>query len=251
MFCEGICLFRIGSVNNSPTGALNRGEELRPTVEDLNSNRHNFQVIDEIEEGSVEEYQSLDGYDAIDRCEDIAHEILLGCLRQLHRSPPTNWSVSGSHLGENIPELEQSLINILATSSDLIADEPISPTTSSSPNVDFASVVPMEETPSSSHTPLPIVSALIPRSVPELGIIPYTPLTIGSQTGSNLGVQLSPLIPPLSPIRQPRMAQLATQLPIIMRPAQEADKPISLVPYSRFYGEIGCDPDRHVSEFLL
>jgi hypothetical protein len=36
-----------------------------------------------------------------------------------------------------------------------------------------------------------------------------------------------------------------------MRPGQEADKPISLVPYSRFYGEIGCDPNRHVSEFLL
>ena len=161
----------------------------------------------------------MDGYDAIDRCEDIVHKIVLRCLRQLHRCLPIHCSISDSHSGENIPKSEQSRINLIATSSDQIEGEPFSPTTSSSPNVDFASVVPMEETPSSSHTPLPIVSALIPRSVPELGIIPYTPLTIGSQTGSNLGVQLSPLIPPLSPIRQPRMAQLATQLPIIMRPA--------------------------------
>jgi hypothetical protein len=47
------------------------------------------------------------------------------------------------------------------------------------------------------------------------------------------------------------MAQPEAQLPITMRPGQEVDKPILLVPYSRFYGEIGCDPDRHVSEFLL
>ena len=47
------------------------------------------------------------------------------------------------------------------------------------------------------------------------------------------------------------MAQPAAQLPITMRASLKADKPISLVPYSRFYGEIGCDLDRHVSEFLL
>ena len=47
------------------------------------------------------------------------------------------------------------------------------------------------------------------------------------------------------------MAQPKTQLPITMRPSQEVDKPISLIPYSRFYGEIGCDPNRYVSEFLL
>ena len=43
----------------------------------------------------------------------------------------------------------------------------------------------------------------------------------------------------------------AAQLPITLRVGQEADKPISLVPYSNFYGELGSDPDRHVSEFLL
>jgi hypothetical protein len=43
------------------------------------------------------------------------------------------------------------------------------------------------------------------------------------------------------------MAQPEAQLPITMRPGQEADKLISLVPSLRFYGEIGCDPDRHVS----
>ena len=43
----------------------------------------------------------------------------------------------------------------------------------------------------------------------------------------------------------------AMQLPITLRVGQEADKPISLVPYSKFYGELGSDPDRHVSEFLL
>ena len=41
------------------------------------------------------------------------------------------------------------------------------------------------------------------------------------------------------------------QLPITLRVGQEADKPISLVSYSKFYGELGSDPDRHVSEFLL
>ena len=80
LFCEGICLSQIGPMNNSPTRELNRGEELRPTVEELNPNRHNFRVIDEVEDGSEEEYQSLDGYDTIDRCEDIAHEIVLRCL---------------------------------------------------------------------------------------------------------------------------------------------------------------------------
>ena len=43
----------------------------------------------------------------------------------------------------------------------------------------------------------------------------------------------------------------AAQLPITLRVGQEADKPISLVPYSKFYGELDSDPDRHVSEFLL
>ena len=104
LFCEGICLFRIGSVNNSPNGVSSQEEELRPTIEELNPSRHNFRVIDEVEEGSEEEYQSLDGYNTIDRCEDIAHEIVLRCFRQLHRSPPTHWSISGSHSGENIPE---------------------------------------------------------------------------------------------------------------------------------------------------
>jgi hypothetical protein len=47
------------------------------------------------------------------------------------------------------------------------------------------------------------------------------------------------------------MAQSKPQLPITMRPGQEAGKPILLVPYSRFYGKIGCDPNRYVSEFLL
>jgi hypothetical protein len=176
----------------------NRGDELSPSVEELNPNRANSQVIDEVDEGDEEEYQSLDGYDAIDRCEDIAHEIVLRCLRQLHRCPPTHWSVSGSHSGDNIPESEQSRINLLATSSDLIEGEPFSPTTSSVSIVNFALVVPTEEIPSSSHTPLPIVSALIHSSVPELAIISYTPITIGSRTGSNLGVQL-PLSPPSLP----------------------------------------------------
>jgi hypothetical protein len=184
----------------------------------LNSNRDNSQVINEVDEGDEEEYQSLDGYDVIDRCEDIAHEIVLRCLRQLHCFPPTHWSASGSHLDDNIPESEQSQINLLATSSDLIEDEPFSPTTSSVSIVEFALVVPTEEIPSSSHTPLSIVSALIPSSVPELIIIPYIPITIGSRADSNLGVQLPlppspPSIPqinktpPLSPNRQPRMAQ--------------------------------------------
>jgi hypothetical protein len=194
LFCEGICLSRIGSRNNSPTRVPNREEELISNVGELNPNRANSQIINEISEGDEEEYQSLDGYDAIDRCEDIAHEIVLRCLRQLHRFPPTHWSVSGSHSGDNIPELEQSRINLLATSSDLIEGEPFSPTTSSVSIVEFASVVPTEEIPSSSHTPLPIVSALIPSSVPELAIIPYTPITIGSRADSNLGVQL-PLLP--------------------------------------------------------
>jgi hypothetical protein len=156
LFCEGICL------NNSPTRVPNQGEELISNVGELNPNRANSQVIDEIDEGDEGEYQSLDGYDAIDRCEDIAHEIVLRCLRQLHRFPPTHWSVSGSHSGDNIPELEQSRINLLATSSDLIEGEPFSPTTSSVSIVEFASVVPTEEIPSSSHTLLSIVSALIP-----------------------------------------------------------------------------------------
>ena len=43
----------------------------------------------------------------------------------------------------------------------------------------------------------------------------------------------------------------AVQLPITLRVGQEVDKPISLVPYSKFYRELGSDPDRHVSEFLL
>ena len=43
----------------------------------------------------------------------------------------------------------------------------------------------------------------------------------------------------------------AVQLPITLRVGQEADKPISLVPYSKFYGELGSDPNRHVCEFLL
>ena len=41
------------------------------------------------------------------------------------------------------------------------------------------------------------------------------------------------------------------QLPITLRVGQEANKPIFLVPYSKFYGKLGSDPDRHVSEFLL
>ena len=114
------------------------------------------------------------------RCEDRAHEIVLRCLHQLHRCPPTHWSVSGSHSGEIIPKLEQSRTNWLATSSDSVEGEPFSPTTSSGPNVDFALVVPTKEIPSSSHIPLPIMSALIPNSVPELAIIFYTPLTIRS-----------------------------------------------------------------------
>jgi hypothetical protein len=87
---------------------------------------------------------------------------------------------------------------LLVTSSNLIEGEPFSPTTSSISIVDFALVVPTEEIPSSSHTSLPIVSALIPSSVLELAIIPYTPITIGSRIGSNLGVQL-PLSPPSLP----------------------------------------------------
>ena len=41
------------------------------------------------------------------------------------------------------------------------------------------------------------------------------------------------------------------QLSITLRAGQEADKPISLVPYSKFYGKLGSDPNNHVSEFLL
>ena len=44
---------------------------------------------------------------------------------------------------------------------------------------------------------------------------------------------------------------LAAQLSITLRVGQEANKPISFVPYSKFYGELGSDLDRHVSEFLL
>ena len=36
-----------------------------------------------------------------------------------------------------------------------------------------------------------------------------------------------------------------------MKAGQEADKPISLVPYSKFHGELGSDLDSHISEFLL
>ena len=43
----------------------------------------------------------------------------------------------------------------------------------------------------------------------------------------------------------------AAQLPITLRADQEADKPISLVPFSKFYRELDSDPDRHISEFLL
>ena len=41
------------------------------------------------------------------------------------------------------------------------------------------------------------------------------------------------------------------QLPITLRASQEVDKPISLVPYSKFHGELGSNLDRHISEFLL
>ena len=43
----------------------------------------------------------------------------------------------------------------------------------------------------------------------------------------------------------------AAQLPITLKARQEVDKPISLVPYSKFYGELDSDPDKHFSEFLL
>jgi hypothetical protein len=104
----------------------------------------------------------LDGYNVIDRCEDIVHEIMLRYLCQLHRFPPIHWLVSGSHSSDNIPESEQSQINLLATSSDLIEGEPFSPTSSSVSIVEFVLVVPTEEIPSCSHTPLPIVSKFYP-----------------------------------------------------------------------------------------
>ena len=110
--------------------------------------------------------------------------------RQLHGSALTHQSISGSHSGENIPESELSRINLLATSSNLIEGEPLRPITSSNPIVDFASIVPTKEIPSSSHTPLSIVRVLIPSNVPELAIIPYILPSIGSQTGSNFGVQV-------------------------------------------------------------
>ena len=40
-------------------------------------------------------------------------------------------------------------------------------------------------------------------------------------------------------------------MPITLRVGQEADKPISLVPYSKFHRELCSDLDRHISEFLL
>ena len=49
----------------------------------------------------------------------------------------------------------------------------------------------------------------------------------------------------------PVSATPVAQLPITLRVGQEADKSISLVPYSKFYGKLGTDPDRHTSEFLL
>ena len=41
------------------------------------------------------------------------------------------------------------------------------------------------------------------------------------------------------------------QLPITLRACQEANKPMSLVPYSKFHGELDSDPNRPISEFLL
>ena len=46
-------------------------------------------------------------------------------------------------------------------------------------------------------------------------------------------------------------AARAVQLSITLRASQEADKPISLVLYSKFHGELGSDPNKHISEFLL
>ena len=41
------------------------------------------------------------------------------------------------------------------------------------------------------------------------------------------------------------------QLPITLRASQQANKPISLVPYSKFHRELGSDPNSHINEFLL
>ena len=49
----------------------------------------------------------------------------------------------------------------------------------------------------------------------------------------------------------PATPALIAQLSITLRTGQEADKPISLVPYSKFHGELDSDLDRHISEFLL
>ena len=43
---------------------------------------------------------------------------------------------------------------------------------------------------------------------------------------------------------------VAPLLPVNMREGQPDDRPISLVPLPKFYGNIGSDPDKHVNEFF-
>ena len=46
------------------------------------------------------------------------------------------------------------------------------------------------------------------------------------------------------------MAAPVAQIPVVMRPGDEADRPYSLVPFPSFYGRMGDDPDSHVHQFL-
>ena len=85
---------------------------------------------------------------------------------------------------------------------------------------------------SGGSTPLPSKTVIDPLGVHHL---------LGEMSGAT----------PAPPNPTPANPAPAAQLPITLKVGQEADKPISLVPYSKFYGELGSDPDRHVSEFLL
>ena len=82
-------------------------------------------------------------------------------------------------------------------------------------------------------------------STPLLSKTATYPFGVHHLLGEMSGVAPAPANP------APANPAPATQLLITLRVGQEADKPISLVPYSKFYGKLGSNPDRHVSEFLL